>query len=140
MKDLTGQRFGKWTVIKFDHRKGKSYYWLCRCECGEEKIVRSDGLINGRSKSCGCSKESVELTQGKRFGSLVLIRKTNELYKDGSYLYECKCDCGNTIKTTSSRLKNGHIQSCGCGRYQIDDLTGKKFNYLTVTGFSHSDG
>ena len=47
-------------------------------------------------------------------------------------------NCGNTIKTTSSRLKSGHTQSCGCARYPTVDLTGKKFNHLTVISFSHS--
>ena len=38
---MTNQKFNKLTVIKFDHydKKGNSY-WLCRCECGNYKVVR----------------------------------------------------------------------------------------------------
>lgn len=54
MKDLTGKKYGKWTVEHFSFRKGNGYYWLCRCECGKTKNVRSADLKNGKSKSCGC--------------------------------------------------------------------------------------
>lgn len=57
-KDLTGQRFGRLTVLKLDSQKtnGKRsrYYWLCQCDCGNTHIVRTDGLTGGRVKSCGC--------------------------------------------------------------------------------------
>ena len=54
--DLTGQRFGRWTVIcraGIDDA-GKNSTWLCRCDCGNEKIVSKVSLKNGSSKSCGC--------------------------------------------------------------------------------------
>lgn len=38
--DLTGQRFGKWTVIeRKSNGKGKNARWLCRCDCGRESLV-----------------------------------------------------------------------------------------------------
>lgn len=53
--DLKGQRFGRWTVIC---QSGSDSYgavmWLCRCDCGTEKIVRGYALRYGRTKSCGC--------------------------------------------------------------------------------------
>lgn len=48
--DMTGQRFGRWTVL--EHAGGTR--WLCRCDCGTEKPVSGDTLRSGRSKSCGC--------------------------------------------------------------------------------------
>lgn len=64
MRDLTGEKFHRLTVIGFSHcfpekgkkGKGKRYYWKCVCDCGKEKIVRSDRLISGHTKSCGCYK------------------------------------------------------------------------------------
>ena len=76
----------------------------------------------------------------KSFGKLTVISKTNERYYDGSFLYEFKCDCGNIVKTTSSRLKSGHVKSCGCKHYMSEDLTGRTFNHLKVVGYSHSSG
>jgi hypothetical protein len=54
VQNLTGKKFNRWTVLSFSRRVGKRYYWICRCECGTVKEVRSDGLISGTRKSCGC--------------------------------------------------------------------------------------
>lgn len=53
--DLTGQKFGRLTVIKrVENSKTKGALWLCKCDCGNETIVQSGNLKNGNSKSCGC--------------------------------------------------------------------------------------
>lgn len=53
--DLTGQRFGRWTVIEqAPPGEGYSTRWLCECDCGTIKTVDSQLLRSGRSKSCGC--------------------------------------------------------------------------------------
>jgi len=53
--DITGETFGKWTVIK---RTGidsnKNILWLCKCQCGNERQVTGNRLKNGQSFSCGC--------------------------------------------------------------------------------------
>lgn len=55
--DLTGQKFSRLTVIKrVENNKHKQRMWLCKCDCGNEKIVRGLDLINGKIKSCGCLK------------------------------------------------------------------------------------
>lgn len=59
-KDLTGQVFGKLTVIgisrKVQSGKRERYYWKCQCQCGNEKEVRTDCLTSGSIRSCGCLK------------------------------------------------------------------------------------
>jgi hypothetical protein len=61
--------FGRLTVISL-HHKDASYrmYWLCKCSCGNEKVVRGDHLITGTA-SCGCSKKErcVSLSKYKIF-------------------------------------------------------------------------
>lgn len=54
--DLIGLRFGKLTVVerRGSDAKGQSL-WLCRCDCGIEKVVRGHDLKGG-TKSCGCSR------------------------------------------------------------------------------------
>lgn len=49
--DIVGKVFGKLTVIAFSYSNPKSH-WLCKCECGKEKIIRIDSLQ--KSLSCGC--------------------------------------------------------------------------------------
>lgn len=52
--DLTGQRFGNLTVIKFhDVRHGMSR-WECKCDCGNNTIVYGRHMISGNTQSCGC--------------------------------------------------------------------------------------
>lgn len=57
--DLTGQKFGKLTVIKREKNIRKNdgsiiSRWMCKCDCGNETIVYSSFLKNGHTKSCGC--------------------------------------------------------------------------------------
>ena len=49
--DLTGQKFGKLTVLSHVNQKRK---WKCQCDCGNICIVNGDNLRNGTTKSCGC--------------------------------------------------------------------------------------
>jgi hypothetical protein len=54
-KNIAGQKFGKLTVLKQDgfSRNGEAL-WLCRCECGNEKIINGSNLRRGHIVSCGC--------------------------------------------------------------------------------------
>ncbi len=55
--DLTGQRFGRLTVIKETGRAGNgAVLWLCRCECGKQSIVQGYALLSGNTTSCGCKR------------------------------------------------------------------------------------
>lgn len=58
-KDISGKRFGKLTVIKFDKIVNRKSYWIVKCDCGTTKSVRSDTLkvIN----SCGCDKRKQDM-------------------------------------------------------------------------------
>lgn len=63
--DLVQQKFGRLIVIKrVDNNKHGQSVWLCKCDCGKEKIVFGYNLKSGHTKSCGCL--SIEKT-GERF-------------------------------------------------------------------------
>ncbi len=57
--DLTGHKYGRWTVLKIASRRGRHIYWECVCECGVVKDISRCSLRNGFSKSCGCLNEEV---------------------------------------------------------------------------------
>lgn len=59
-KDLTGEKFNLLTAIHpvEDRTSTGRRKWLCRCECGNTKIVGSNSLINGDIVSCGCYSKS----------------------------------------------------------------------------------
>lgn len=76
--DLTGKRFGKFTVIARDSRKGATY-WLCRCDCGNEKVVDGSMIRSGEAaKSCGdctiypyyATKPIMQITADSMFGTI----------------------------------------------------------------------
>jgi hypothetical protein len=55
LKDMTGQRFGKLTVIERAGSAGNRATWRCRCDCGNEvAAIIGKNLRLGQSKSCGC--------------------------------------------------------------------------------------
>ena len=58
LRDLTGQRFGRLTVIDRAENNGKKVMWRCRCACGKEIVTRGYNLTSGGSKSCGCYNRS----------------------------------------------------------------------------------
>lgn len=118
--DLTGKRFGKLVVIELDHIERRyGALWKCRCDCGNETVVRSNDLRTGNTKSCGCYKISsrfgrrtVNLT-GKRYGKLTVLEYAG-VDKKGCALWKCKCDCGNEFIARSYGLCHGDTKSCGC--------------------------
>jgi hypothetical protein len=53
--DLTGKKFNKLVVIKPTGKSSDGHYeWLCKCDCGNEKIICGNSLKRGNTKSCGC--------------------------------------------------------------------------------------
>lgn len=52
--DYAGRVFGKLTVLRFVPTEGRHAKWLCKCECGNEKVVMSQSLAAGLTVSCGC--------------------------------------------------------------------------------------
>ena len=117
--DLTGQKFGHWTVLEYD----KDSKWLCKCDCGTIKSVNTVSLRKGLSTSCGCYRTENSRTNngkfidetGNRYGRLIVLEKDEALSREKHRAYWiCKCDCGN-IKTVSSKcLRTGKTKSCGC--------------------------
>lgn len=69
---------------------------------------------------------------GQKFGKLLVLSETSKRDDNGSIVWKCKCDCGSIIETTSKRLVNKLIVSCGCyqkerQKYSIEKLHNKQF-------------
>lgn len=68
-KDITGQRFGKLTVIERytgePRSKGSGAYWVCRCDCGKTHVASGVNLRRGAVKSCGCVFIEIARNMGK---------------------------------------------------------------------------
>lgn len=64
--DLTGRTFARLTVLRRAGRIGDKATWVVRCECGNAKVVRGEGLRDGSTKSCGCWRLEVFSRAGKK--------------------------------------------------------------------------
>jgi hypothetical protein len=60
-----GGKYGRWTVIRFDHKSHDGRLnWLAKCDCGTVKTVIGPALLSGASKSCGCLWHETITTHG----------------------------------------------------------------------------
>ena len=135
--NLIHQKFGKLLVLEeTSERKNKSVVWKCECECGNiqlfsTKELRNDGII--QCTSCGVGRQPVSRPQksiiGNTYGNLTVLRKT-EKTSGGKKLYECECSCPKKtlVYVSSTDLKNGHTQSCGClvRKYKSGDIVNNR--------------
>ena len=120
--NLANKKFGKWVVISLSTKtdKKKHKYYLCKCKCGTERLVRSSHLMNGETNSCGCDCHQLKDLLGKKLGFLTVIEYIGEINGMRSY-WLCKCECGNLIKIRSTHLCGSRSSrktiSCGCARH-----------------------
>lgn len=72
---------------------------------------------------------------GRKFGLLTVIGPSDdEITKSGAHIprWECRCECGAIVVTRGSSLKSGHTKGCGQKHRAVKDMTGQRFNKLTV--------
>lgn len=113
--DLTGKRFGKLVVReKLPPRTDGRTRWLCDCDCGKECVVFSYALRKKNQQSCGCEK--IKNLAGQRFGHLVVLSRSEKYVmvsgRTRKYLWECRCDCGETVYRLSEKLRTDI--NCAC--------------------------
>ena len=123
---LIGAKFGRLTVLeRVWIELIKEHRWKCQCKCGRIRYVDTSSLKSGNTTSCGCYKSELtsknrklELTD-QNFGIMKAVREVG-LNKRGSYVWECKCECGEDSLVIASNLKGGKVKSCGCVKSQLE--------------------
>lgn len=142
--DLTGKKFGRWTVMNITDKrtKNRTIIWHCKCECGNEKDVDGYTLKSGQSKSCGClnkelaaercRQKRIDLT-GQRFGKLVALYPIYSGEKDRHTKWHCKCDCGNELDIDMGNLRQGFSTSCGCTQSKEEENIIKLLTSANIT-------
>lgn len=121
--DLTGQVFGRLTVIRREGSKGPYPAWRCRCECGNETVIRGASLKNGNTKSCGCTQY-----KNKR-----LKPENKAIYKDDYYeVYNDKGDYFTIDKKDYSSIRpyRWHRDSLGYWATLVDEKRIRLHNFL----------
>lgn len=94
--DLSGNRYGKLTVIKRAENRGKDVFWLCKCDCGNTTEVNGSRLRSGKTKSCGCLRKETYRKSWSHVSRNVKHGKTNtRLYRIYKKMYR-RCYCPET--------------------------------------------
>lgn len=126
--DLTGQTFGKLTVLR---RVQELKRWICRCACGRELEVREIDLLRKSQKTCGlCTnrRESTANLAGKTFGKLTALRNV-----PGTRRWLCRCACGRELEVKESELLRNHKRTCGfCSRRKENVLARDVFSVCEI--------
>lgn len=142
--DLTGQRFGKLTVIeRIENDKYGKSRWLCKCDCANFVFRNGWDLKSGVSTHCGCENSHVVDLTGMRFGRLVVIEKAETPLgiKNRSQYWLCRCDCNKEKVINGNVLMRGKSNSCGCKKieksHEYIDITGERFGRLIVIKLDH---
>lgn len=97
--DLTGQRFGRLTVIERAENKGHMTRWLCLCDCGNTTISQAANLRGGKTVSCGCFRyDRVREVCGKHDG------RGTRLYRIWKNMNSrCRCKSSSQYKDYGGR-------------------------------------
>lgn len=123
IRDLAGLKIGKWFVKSKDlELRNRNRKWICICECGIEKSIRENVLINKtnlKCQRCACIEnarkgalKSIKQMEGQKIGRLKVLRR--DLTRTKKIYWECLCECGKTKYISGENLRNKHSQSCGC--------------------------
>lgn len=115
-----GNKYGFLTVIEKTTDKNGRTAWKCKCDCGNEKIVRGSDLRTGKITSCGRNCKLRALRNGvfkdetgKKYGKLTVLYR-NGKNTSNKTKWHCICDCGKEVDVLGEDLRRGSTVSCGC--------------------------
>lgn len=150
------RKYGRLQPLYPVEKRGKHFYYYCKCDCGNYCIIGKDSILAGHSQSCGCLR-SEKLKQehqekrekeiiGKIFGQLQVLSfcnfyedENNSRTKQATYL--CKClNCGKEFVARGCHITTGYTKSCGCVKSHgekviIDYFTEHYINYKKEFSF-----
>lgn len=119
-KDITGQKFGRLTVLDISHSK-KITYWRVQCDCGKIKIIEGKSLRLGRTVSCGCYHKD-KLRQ--------MLTKHGHAKGSGSRVYEV----WEGMKQRCLNINNARYQDYGGRGIRVCERWMKFENFLADMG------
>lgn len=140
--DITNNKYGRLTAIKFVAKKGQFHMWLFKCECGNEKIFYKGAVTFGTSKSCGClhkertsqasTTHGLTRTRFYRIFTNINTRCTNKNYIDfhcyGGRGIKNEWDSFEAFKTDMYQSYLQHVEGFGEKNTSIDRIDPNK-NY-----------
>lgn len=149
--DLTGQTFGKLTVLKPGETINEKKYWICQCECGTIKSILGDSLRKGLTLSCGCLKQShgellierilqqhnipyeKEVSLFERYRFDFYINKTYLVEYDGSQHFEARNSGWNTQENLEKTQERDRVKNEWCREHHIPLIRIPYTKYPNIT-------
>jgi hypothetical protein len=129
--ELIGKKFGTLAVLKYAGQdSGYRKKWLCKCDCGNERILREDKLKHLDHTVCFCEKFKKDNRDnnpdqkliGKTFGNLLVIGYAGSYKKHKKWV--CKCiHCGKEKILRDDKLKKIKHTDCKCIKKESVVLT-----------------
>lgn len=133
-EDLIGKKFNKFTINNVIESKGeKGRLMDCTCDCGN-RIITTLAIVKTSTTFCECQKRDKQKKHiGEKYNMLTIVDIDSLDTKN----VMVKCDCGNSKSVSLNQLKKEIIKSCGC-LVKTKNVTGEKYNMLTITGIAPS--
>jgi len=138
MEDISGKKFGEYTVETFAYPKGRHYYWNCLCSCGAYVDVRMDKLKAGtstRCRKCGTRSKTTKATTIGEWSKpkKEIVRELAVLgwkYLEGIYVRSSsrlKVECVECGKEKNLLWEHRNRSPCrSCGEHFAEGLTLKE--------------
>lgn len=128
--DITGQRFGRLVAVRFSHMNRQAY-WACRCDCGNEKVIKGGALTSGAIKSCGCSRRMPITAEGRPCSRCKRVRPLSEFGSVRSRKYgvhpHCR-ECRNASQRAWAKENRSKIRDIS--RKVAYGITPSEYNAL----------
>lgn len=108
-------------------------YHLCKCICGNEKLIKRHTLQTQRIRDCGCGNYKLKEYIGLKFGKFTVIGAYRKRLSKVNIICICKCECGSIREIPYSNLKSGNRVSCGCvQKFDFSNYKNKIYNGIKI--------
>lgn len=108
-----GSRYGDLEPVEKITGTKNGSLWRCKCHrCGSEYIARGRDLQAGVRRDCGCKLRDKSIAPGKKFGNVIILRKSETQSKPQRWIIKCLV-CGVEKEMRQSSICR-NPKSCGC--------------------------
>lgn len=131
MKNHIGEKHGRLTILEFLYKKNSHYYYKCKCDCGNEKVINYCSMKTGTVKSCGCYQKEIYEQNKLRFAKM---REDNVFKKKLSAILR-------GMRQRCYNMKDPHYKNYGakgitiCDEWMSEDGVNNFYEWAIQNGY-----